>query len=72
MFDTVPAGLNPNVTGWLVYDDSKDKPEAQLVNEFNPFDDYGLVPVDGEEIFENPAYKFSLVVMMNNLIDGAN
>lgn len=72
MFDAVPAGLNPNVTGWLVYDDSKDKPEAQLVDEFKPFDDYALVPTDGELVYENPTYRFSLDVMMDNLIDGAN
>jgi hypothetical protein len=35
-------------------------------------DDTKLVPVDGMEILEDPAYSFSMNVTMQNLGDGAN
>ncbi|WEW54682.1 hypothetical protein PRK78_000104 [Emydomyces testavorans] len=31
LFDAIPPGLNPNVTGWLVYDDGKDLPKPKDV-----------------------------------------
>ena len=72
LFDSVPETLNPNVTGWLVYDDTKALPEPALIDEFDPFDDFTLVPQDGEELLENPDYSFHLDVVMDNLNDGAN
>lgn len=72
LFDQVPEGLNPNVTGWLSYSDSKDYPQAAEVPEFDPFDDFLLEPVDGEELLQNPDYSFNLDVVMGNLGDGAN
>ncbi|KAF3925421.1 Laccase-4 [Arthrobotrys entomopaga] len=72
LFDTVPEGLNPNVTGYLVYDKSKPLPEPAEIDEFEPFDDFELVPLDGEDLFEDPTYTFSLEVMMDNLSDGGN
>ncbi|KAL1592236.1 hypothetical protein SLS60_011313 [Paraconiothyrium brasiliense] len=50
LFDTVPDGLNPNVTGWLVYDDTKEKPVPKEIDSFEPFDDFSLVPQDKEEL----------------------
>ncbi|EPS45448.1 hypothetical protein H072_659 [Dactylellina haptotyla CBS 200.50] len=72
LFDAVPDGLNPNVTGHLVYDASKPLPAAAEIDAFEPFDDYTLAPLDGEDLWESPTYSFSLEVMMDNLIDGAN
>ncbi|KAK6540194.1 hypothetical protein TWF694_009013 [Orbilia ellipsospora] len=72
LFDTVPDGLNPNVTGYLVYDAAKPMPEPAEIDAFEPFDDFALVPLDGEDLFENPTYTFSLEVMMDNLNDGGN
>ena len=39
---------------------------------FDPFDDFTLVPVDGEELYENVDYSITLDVRMDNLGDGAN
>ncbi|KAI9739167.1 MAG: hypothetical protein M1834_007380 [Cirrosporium novae-zelandiae] len=72
LFDTIPSGLNPNVTGWLVYDDSKALPTAADVDEFNPIDDFNLVPYDRQELYDEVDYSFNLEVKMDNLGDGIN
>ncbi|KAH6644676.1 Cupredoxin [Boeremia exigua] len=73
LFDVVPDGLNPNVTGWLVYDDSKVKPEAKLIDSFDAqFDDFNLVPYDKEGIYSNVDQSITLDMKMDNLNDGAN
>ncbi|KAK4155052.1 putative multicopper like protein [Chaetomidium leptoderma] len=73
LFDTLPDGLNWNVTGWLVYDDAKPLPEpAVLYEPFEPFDDMGLVPWDNQTILGEPDQTISLDVIMDNLSDGAN
>ena len=72
LFDAVPDTLNPNVTGWLVYDAAKPLPDPALIDEFDPFDDFTLVPEDGEKLLENPDYSFNLDMKMDNLGDGAN
>ena len=68
----MPNNLNPNVTGWLVYDQSKELPVPVLLDEFDPFDDFTLVPTDGEELFDHVDYSITLDVEMINLGDGAN
>ncbi|MCJ1304803.1 hypothetical protein MMC08_007616 [Hypocenomyce scalaris] len=72
LFDVIPKALNPNVTGWLVYDQAKDLPTPALLDAFDPLDDMTLVPADGEELFENVDYSFNLDVKMDNLGNGAN
>ncbi|KND94156.1 Iron transport multicopper oxidase FET3 [Tolypocladium ophioglossoides CBS 100239] len=73
LFDKVPAGLNYNSTGWLTYDDSKPKPDAALVSDFDGvFDDMTLVPDDGMELLPEPDQTVELDVIMSNLGDGAN
>ncbi|PUU83652.1 Cupredoxin [Tuber borchii] len=72
LFDQVPKGLDPNVTGHLVYSDSNKNPPAKEIPEFDPFDDFLLEPEDGEVLLENPDYSFNLDVVMDNLNDGAN
>jgi iron transport multicopper oxidase len=72
LFDRVPDTLNPNVTGYLVYDEKKDLPTPAFVDEFDPFDDFTLVPSDGKKIFDHVDYSFNLDVKMDNLGDGAN
>ena len=72
LFDKVPKNLNPNVTGWLVYDEKKALPTPAFVHEFAPFDDFALVPTDHEELFDRVDYSINLDVSMNNLGDGAN
>lgn len=70
LFDVIPDDLLPNSTSHLVYDSSKPLPEAKLVDEFEPADDFGLVPTDHQAIFEKPAKSIVLDVDMQNLGDG--
>ena len=72
LFDAVPDGLNPNVTGWLVYDEGNEFPEPDTVDEFDPFDDISLVPQDGLPLYDKVDYSFELNFKMDNLGDGAN
>ncbi|KAJ4520486.1 hypothetical protein HRR83_002491 [Exophiala dermatitidis] len=72
LFDAIPKGLNPNVTSYLVYDDSKPLPTPKEIESFEPFDDFGLVPTDGEELYEDPDLVVQLDVVMDNLGDGKN
>lgn len=62
LFDTVPHTLNPNVTGWLVYDKAAPLPEAAFLDAFDPFDDFTLVPTDGMELLDEVDYSFDLDV----------
>ena len=72
LFDTIPASLNPNVTGWLVYDESKDLPAAATLDTFDPFDDFTLVPTDNEPLLPEADQTVELTMKMGNLGDGAN
>ncbi len=72
LFDTIPPGLKPNVTGWLMYDKTKDLPKPALLDEFNAFDDFTLVPTDGMETYHSVDHSITLDVKMGNLGDGAN
>ena len=68
----VPDTLQPNVTGWLQYNSKADLPAATLVDEYNDFDDWTLVPYDRQPLFENPNHSVQLDMKMDNLGDGAN
>lgn len=70
LFDTIPDGLNWNVTGWLSYDSTASYPDAAVIDEFAPYDDYSLVPVDGLELYETADYTISLDLTMNVLGNG--
>jgi iron transport multicopper oxidase len=70
LFDVLPADLNYNVTGWLVYDKSKALPPPTAVDEFNDFDDFDLVPYDKMPLLQKPDQIFTFNVVMANLGDG--
>ncbi|RMZ70831.1 Iron transport multicopper oxidase FET3 [Pyrenophora seminiperda CCB06] len=72
MFDSVPEGLNPNVTGWLVYDEKKEMPTPKDIHSFEPFDDINLVPYDKQTAFDHVDQTVKLDMNMGNLDDGAN
>ncbi|OCK75595.1 multicopper oxidase, partial [Lepidopterella palustris CBS 459.81] len=72
LFDKVPKSLNPNVTGWLIYDDSKPLPPAAMIENFDPFDDFNLIPHDLEPLYDHVDYALTLDLKMGNLGDGAN
>jgi iron transport multicopper oxidase len=66
----VPKDLNWNVTGWLVYDSAQPMPNPALVEQFNDFDDYTLVPYDQKPLLPEPDQTIALDVVMNVLGDG--
>lgn len=70
----MPPDLNWNVTGWLVYDDTKETPEPATVDDLDGvvFDDFTLVPYDNQTLFVKPDREVELNVIMDNLADGAN
>ncbi|KAK7517597.1 iron transport multicopper oxidase FET3 precursor [Phyllosticta citriasiana] len=72
LFDTVPSTLNNNVTGWLVYEPTNNLPAAQVVSEYNAFDDFKLVPKDKMKLLDQIDHSFTLNMRMDNLGDGAN
>ena len=71
LFDVVSDSLNPNVTGWLVYDSANDNPDAAMLDEFEPFDDFTLVPRDGLALYDQVDYSIQMDFKMDNLGDGA-
>ncbi|KAK0634673.1 multicopper like protein [Bombardia bombarda] len=73
LFDVLPDDLNWNVTGWLVYDSASPLPAPAVVYEdYDPFDDFTLVPWDNQTLYGEPDQTISLDVIMDNLGDGAN
>ncbi|KAJ1323061.1 iron transport multicopper oxidase [Microdochium nivale] len=72
LFDTLPDGLNYNVTAWLTYNDTADFPDPVMVDELKPFDDMTLVPQDSMALLPEPDQTYELNVIMNDLSDGAN
>lgn len=66
----MPKDLNWNVTGWLVYDSAQPMPNPALVEQFNDFDDYTLVPYDQKPLLPEPDQTIALDVVMNVLGDG--
>lgn len=70
LFDSIPTGLNWNVTGWLVYDDKEDLPAAAVLQEFDDYDDFTLVPYDKMPLLPEPSQQIQLSVAMGNLGDG--
>jgi iron transport multicopper oxidase len=43
-----------------------------MLDEFDPFDDFALVPVDGLETLPDAGKTVTLELLMDNLGDGAN
>lgn len=68
----MPDTTNPNVTSWLVYDDKKALPKPALIDAFEPYDDFALVPLDGMKLLPNADQTVTLEMAMDNLGDGAN
>lgn len=72
LFDTVPSTLNNNVTGWLVYDNRNANLPPLQIGEYDPFDDFSLVPQDGMALYDHVDHSITLDMKMDNLGDGAN
>lgn len=71
MFDVVPAGLNNNVTGYLVYDPEAVLPSAAQVDVYPTSDDFDLVPVVLEAAVDSDQ-TFNQDILFDNLDDGRN
>ena len=73
LFDTIPDTLNVNVTGWLLYNgNDQDLPPATILDEFDPFDDFTLVPHDKEPLLPDADYTIPMTMLMDDLDNGAN
>ncbi|KAL8720586.1 MAG: hypothetical protein Q9225_002575 [Loekoesia sp. 1 TL-2023] len=72
LFDKIPATLNPNVTGWLLYNKAAPMPPPAFIDSFEPFDDFTLIPYDRQPLYDKVDYSFNLDMKMDNLGDGAN
>lgn len=73
LFDSIPEGLNTNVTGWLVYDEKKPNPDPTLLDDWSMvFDDFTLQPYDNQTLLDKVDYSITLNLTMDNLGDGAN
>ena len=55
-----------------MYNQQAEKPTPALLDDLTPFDDFTLVPQDGELLYDNVDYSITLHLEMNNLGDGAN
>ena len=55
MFDRIPLGFNPNITGQLIYDDHKALSPPPVLSNFDALDDITLVPVDHAPLLTSPA-----------------
>lgn len=64
-----PLNYNPNVTGWLVYNESKSLPPPPVVSELNFVDDVDLVPLDHEPLLEPVDHQIIMNMAPAN-IDG--
>jgi len=58
------------VTGWLVYDGTKPLPTPALVDSFNDYDDFDLVPYDKKPLLPEPDQRITLDIIMGVLGDG--
>ncbi|KAK4205798.1 putative precursor of iron transport multicopper oxidase FET3 [Triangularia verruculosa] len=73
LFDKPSDSFYPNISGWLIYDDTKELPLAVDLSTFNPMDDFlSLAPLDDQPLLGDPDQVVQLDVMMDNLGDGAN
>lgn len=58
----------------MVYNSTATNPDPQLIDddEYDPFDDFTLVPYDNMTLYTDPVTSIELTVVMDNLGDGAN
>lgn len=60
------------MTGWLVYNPQNGLLPALAIGDYDPFDDFTLVPQDGEKLYDHVDHSITLDMKMDNLGDGAN
>ena len=64
MFDHVPSTLDLNATGYLVYDSTKPLPKEppSFPTYSTPYDDFNLVPYDGQALLQPVTKQITLNV----------
>ncbi|KAK3489749.1 Cupredoxin [Neurospora crassa] len=72
LFDTIPDGLNTNVTSYLLYNPTAPLPLPTPLDSLTPLDDTLLLPQDNLTTLPSPDQTITLNVTMNNLASGAN
>lgn len=82
MLDVLPPDLQLISTNYFVYDKSATLPEAykgnsekkydEIVENLKIFDDFDLIPLSKEPLYDEPDYIISLDFQMDNLGDGVN
>ncbi|CCK73450.1 ferroxidase FET3 NDAI_0G04650 [Naumovozyma dairenensis CBS 421] len=73
MLDLIPKHLELNSTSYMVYNSSAPLPDENFVDSLDEYlDDFYLVPYEKVELFDEPDYRITLDVKMDNLINGIN
>lgn len=72
MLDLIPPELQLNGTNTISYDDDNDEVEQYMVDELEFLDDFYLKPLSNATLLEDPDYKITVDVLMNNLGNGIN
>ena len=74
MFNYLPSYLNPNVTGYLVYNNKVKLPPPLTLTTFNPIDDFTIQPENQQRLFPQPdktvtlAFEFETIQGQNRAV----
>lgn len=73
MLDVIPGDLILNSTNLIQYTDDTSMPDEYFIDDFDDFfDDFYLVPRDGEKLMPDSDQQVVIDVKMDNLGDGVN
>jgi iron transport multicopper oxidase len=72
MLDTIPQDLKLAAMSYVVYDDKKPLPLPYGLKSDELFNEFDLRPLQNIELFDEPDYRITLDVIMDNLGDGIN
>jgi iron transport multicopper oxidase len=72
MLDTIPQDLKLAAMSYVVYDDEKPLPLPYGLKSDELFNEFDLRPLQNIELFDEPDYRITLDVIMDNLGDGIN
>ncbi|ONH68090.1 Iron transport multicopper oxidase FET5 [Cyberlindnera fabianii] len=72
MLDVIPPELKLEVTNYVVYDESLPLPKPFHFSSEETFNEFNLRPLEDIELFDEPDYRITLDVIMDNLGDGVN
>jgi iron transport multicopper oxidase len=67
LYDEVPSYVQPNVTGYLIYNTSAPLPPQHIIPDRNFLDDFSLYPYDHQPLFTNPVHRITLNITFATL-----